>query len=1087
MKSFVVSKLFSPALAGIFPLVAAGLAPIRVSALPLEAWERAALDQLLAAAPPDQPLIQIGDMRILASRLRLQRDRASGDFTLQSAFDGVAPLWSGGNVYYSFDASVSAAKRKAFLDGAAEWAMFANLRFIARTSQANYVTIRQVPGLGGGQSAVGMVGGQQFLDLDPGAWSRAIICHEIGHLLGLVHEHQRSDRDAFVTIVTENLIPGTEANFVRLGNTVNQSPYDFLSVMHYRHDAYSVEPGVLETIEPRPAYASFLEQMGQQFDPALSPSDRAGMAAKYGPGPALGSVVTNTLDSGPGSLRAALYFAQDHPGTTITFNPPTTDPGFSNGVYTIQPTDRLPGLRNATVLDGRSIPNNSNFAGPEIALNGALCDPQSVAADGLRLLGTNCVVQNLVINGFPGAGIVIDGTNARGNIVRGCYVGINATGTAAVTNRDVPLIISGGASGNLVGGNEAAARNIFSGSALDGVIVRSVGTRSNTIAGNYIGLNATGTAALRNANAGLLIYNGAQDNLIGGTNVGAGNVISGNGYEGLGIAGTNTTGNRVEGNLLGLNAAGSAAIPNAWSGASLFGGARSNLIGGANPAARNVISGNSLQGLTVAEAGTSGNVVAGNFIGLNLTGTAAIPNGWAGIQLYGGAQANTIGGALGSPNVVSGNSLQGILLSGAETLGNVVAGNYIGLNPAGTAALPNGWSGVEISSSSHANTIGGSTPSTRNVVSGNLQYGIMISGSQCSANIVSGNYVGLNAAGTGTVPNQWSGVAVFGGAHDNLIGGADAAAGNVISGNANYGINLSGTNTSRNRVQGNRIGLNAGGTAPIGNGWDGISIYGGATANTVGLNIDDTGAPNQIAHNSGGGIAVFDPGTIRNTLRGNQLFANAYLGINLFGGAESFFGNTFNDSDDADSGPNELQNYPVLTEATARGSRTTVVGALNGAVHQTFIIDFYANETTDASGYGEAQQYLGSTTATTDGTGTTSFALELNGNTSGKYLTATATDRTSGNTSEFCTGLMTVTGPAQPEFVSPPTWTPTGFSVSLALTPGQTYRVQATTNLGAVPVAWSNLTNFTASTTNFSFRDRTATNLPQRFYRIVSP
>ncbi len=1088
MMSFVVSKLFPTSLAGLFLLALAVLSPTPGAAQPTAPWELAALDQLLAVTPPDQPLVQIGDMHLLASRLRLQRNQLAGELTLQSAFDGVAPLWLGGSVYYAFDASVSPAKRKAFLDGAAEWAMFANLRFIARSSQPNYITIREIPGLGGGQSAVGMIGGQQFLDLDPGAWNRGTICHEIGHALGLVHEHQRSDRDSYLAILTTNLLPGTEANFVRLGNTLNTGPYDFLSVMHYRRDAYSVEPGVLNTLVPLPAYAAFLELIGQQTEQVLSPGDRAGMAIKYGPGPTLGNVVTNTLDSGPGSLRAALYYALDHPGTTITFNIPTSDPGFAAGVFTIQPTDNLPGLMRGTVIDGRSVPVNSNPAGPEIVLNGALCDPGSVRSDGLRLTGTNCVVQALVVNGFPGSGIVIDGPNARGNSIRGCYVGVNPAGTAAVPNGSVPLVISGGASGNLIGGTNADARNVFSGSALDGVVLRGTGTRSNTVAGNYIGLNAAGTDALPNANAGLLIYSGAQDNLIGGTNAGAGNVISGNGYEGLGVAGTNTTGNLIAGNLLGLNAAGTAAVPNAWSGVSLFGGARSNIVGGSNPAARNVISGNTLQGLTVAEAGTSENVVAGNFIGLNATGTGAVPNGWAGVQLYGGAQNNTIGGTSpGSRNVISGNSFQGILLSGAETLGNFITGNYVGLNPAGTGAVPNGWSGVEVSSSAHANLIGGSTPGARNVIAGNSQYGVMITGSECSDNVVAGNHVGLNAAGNGAVPNQWSGLALFGGAHDNVIGGTAPNAGNVISGNANYGLNISGTNATGNRVQGNRIGLNAAGTAGIGNGWDGISIYGGASSNVVGIGVDGAGAPNQIAFNSGGGIAVFDPGTTGNTLRGNVLFANAYLGINLFGGGETFFGNTFNDADDADSGPNDLQNYPVVTESTGRGTRTTIAGTLNSAPNRTFVVDLYANDTLDASGYGEAQQYLGTTIATTDGAGAANFSLEISGNYSAQYVTATATDRASGSTSEFSTGLLTVSGPAPPEFVSTPTWSRAGFAASLTLTPGQSYRIQATTNLAANPVAWTVLTNFTAGVTNFSFLDRTATNVPQRFYRIVSP
>ena len=1048
-------------------------------------WDVAVLDEILAAVPPGESLAPVGDMQIRTDLLMKWRNQLAGQPGIDFAFDGVAPAWTGGNIYYAFDVSVSAAKQKAFLDGAAEWAMFANLRFLPRTAQANYVTIRENPALGGGQSAVGMVGGQQFLEIGPGAWNRATIDHELGHTLGLVHEHQRSDRDGFVTILTNNILAGSEGNFVKLGNTLNTGAYDFYSVMHYRRDAFSVSPGVLDTIQPLPGYAPFLNVMGQQYDQVLSPTDRAGMAAKYGTGPVITSVVTNTLDSGPGSLRAALYYALDHPGTAVTFNIPTSDPGFAGGVFTIQPTDNFPGLMRATILDGSSEPTNSNPNGPEIVLNGALCDPVSVSSDGLHLTGTNCVVQSLIINGFPGSAIVIAGTNATGNSVRGCYLGVNASGTAAVTNRYDPVALFGGASRNTIGGTNAAARNIISGSAANGLTIRDAGTRSNTVAGNYIGVNASGTAALPNANAGVLIYGGAQGNSIGGTAAGAGNVISGNLYEGLGIADPNTSGNLVQGNFIGLNAAGTAAVPNSWSGVSIFNGAISNTVGGTSAAARNVISGNTLQGLILAQPGTSGNVVAGNYLGLNAAGTAAVANGWSGVQLFGGAQGNTIGGPTAAArNVISGNSFQGVLLSDPATVGNLIAANYIGVNPAGTAALANGWSGVEISQGAATNTIGGASGGAGNVISGNGNYGLTLGG---NGNVAAGNFIGLDATGTFAVANSWSGVAVGGGARGNVIGGTSASAANVVSGNLNYGVTLAGTNTSGNLVQGNRIGLNAAGTQAVGNGWDGVSLYGGATSNVIGLAVSGAGAANAIAFNSGGGLVVFDAGTTSNTLRGNNVFSNTYLGINLIGGSEGFYGVTFNDLGDADAGPNQLQNYPVLTQATGSGPNTFLAGTFDGATNRTLLIDLYRNDAAHPSGYGEGQRYVGSTTVSTDANGSSSFALLISGNFSGQYFTATATDQATGDTSEFSLDLLATNGPALPTFTTPPTLTSTGFNAHISLNLGQNYRVQATTNLGATPIVWLDLTNFVAGVTNYNFLDRAATNLPRRFYRVISP
>jgi hypothetical protein len=370
-------------------------------------WNLTALDQILATVPPGERLAQIGDMQILVSRLRVWRDQLAGTPTVQLAFDGLAPRWPGGKVFYAFSNNVSTAKQQAFLDGAQEWATFANLEFIARSTQANYILVVENPNLGGGQSAVGMVGGAQWLQLGPYAWNRGTICHELGHALGLIHEHQRSDRDGFVTILTNNFIPGTEINFVRLPNSNNRGSYDFYSVMHYARNTLSVNPATLDTIRPLPAYSQFLNIMGGDNDTVLSAADRAGMAAVYGTGPLVTNRVTNTLDSGPGSLRAALYFAYDHPGATVAFNIPTSDPGFSNQVFNIQPTDILPTLARGTTLDGASQPTNTNPSGPAILLNGALAWTPSVYPQGLRLRGTNCTVRRLAINGFAANGLLL--------------------------------------------------------------------------------------------------------------------------------------------------------------------------------------------------------------------------------------------------------------------------------------------------------------------------------------------------------------------------------------------------------------------------------------------------------------------------------------------------------------------------------------------------------------------------------------------------------------------------------------------------------------------------------------------------------
>jgi len=135
---------------------------------------------------------------------------------------------------------------------------------------------------------------------------------------------------------------------------------------------------------------------------------------------------------------------------------------------------------------------------------------------------------------------------------------------------------------------------------------------------------------------------------------------------------------------------------------------------------------------------------------------------------------------------------------------------------------------------------------------------------------------------------------------------------------------------------------------------------------------------------------------VRNAIRGNDIFYNELLGIDL--GDD---GVTPNDPMDVDPGPNEFQNYPVLTAVSLSGSSATISGTLNSTPSSTFAIDFFASEIWDTSTFGEGQKYLGSTTVTTDAAGNTSFTATVGPVPSGyRYFAATATDSV-GNSSEF--------------------------------------------------------------------------------------
>ncbi len=899
-------------------------------------FDIAAIDRALAEPVSEQGTVPFGDCLVRVEVLQEARGRLTGEIAEGAVTKPTSAFkWPGGIVPYRFDltTNITAAKQTQFRDSIAEWAAFANLTFVEFTTPAppNYITVRDDPSLtGGNSSSIGMAVGEQFIRIGPAAWNRGTICHEMGHALGYYHEQQRFDRDNYVTIFFGNIPASSQGNFAKIDPSSTYGEYDFLSVMHYsRHDLAS--PSTADSIQPLPTYMQFIDIMGQVFYRTLSKLDRAGMAAVYGPPPlAANAVVTNTRDSGAGSLRTALYYTFDQsidtPGAVspVTFQIPASDLGFSGGIFRIQPTYDLVSPGDGTVIDGATqtaFSGNTNANGPEIWLDGSALTTVGESAAGLRLIGANCTVKNLCLSNFTQDGVLVTGSAATGNVITGCYCGTDPAGMAAAPNAFSGVRITSGAHDNTVGGVAPAERNVLSGNTQHGVSINGSGTNGNIVQGNYIGVNAAGAAAVPNKFVGISVFSAARTNLIGGTASGAGNVISGNLRQGVAITGAGTDGNIVQGNIIGLNPAGTVKIGNGFedipgrvfsSGLRLSNG-QNNLIGGTAPGARNVISGNATQGITITEAGTTGNIVQGNYIGLNAAGTAALGNGFAdvsagsfysGISVFSTASGNTIGGTTpAARNVIGGNCAQGVSISGAGTSDNVVQGNYIGLNAAGNAAVPNGtgdlptsrfFPGVQIFSSASNNTIGGAAPGAGNVISGNTGQGVALNLS-VSNNSIIGNYIGTNAAGSAAIGNGfanvagslvYAGVSVFSAAVNNTISG------NLISGNAAQGIAISQTGTTGNLIRGNHIGLNAAGTAALPNGYAGIAIYNLATNNTIGGTF--AGAGNVISGNANQGIYITDSGTTDNRVQGNYIgvnpagtapIANAYSAITITNGA----------------------------------------------------------------------------------------------------------------------------------------------------------------------------------------------------------
>ncbi len=386
------------------------------------------------------------------------------------------------------------------------------------------------------------------------------------------------------------------------------------------------------------------------------------------------------------------------------------------------------------------------------------------------------------------------------------------------------------------------------------------------------------------------------------------------------------------------------------------------------------------------------NVVEGCYIGLSRTGASDQGNSLNGILLTNAA--NNIIGGLGanSRNFIAGNIQSGVHLGGAAATNNALLGNFIGLGT-NNAAVANRQDGVRVNAS--LNRIGGSAAGARNVISGNAGDGIEVTAAG-NGTVVLGNHLGVDPTGLLDRGNSANGVLVSAG--EVIIGGVNPGEGNLISGNSSAGIEFTGISATNNLVRGNIIGANVTGTAGLPNA-NGVSITTSSSRNIIGGLL--TGEANLIAFNAADGINVAT-GT-NNTFRGNSIFSNVGSGIDLGSG-----GIAANDLGDADTGANQLQNFPVLTGATNSPAGTTVAGTLNSRPNTTYLVDFYVSIFPDALGSGEGQTYLGTTNLITDGAGNAGFlarfpAIAL----AGRHISATATDP-AGNTSEFATNVLTV-------------------------------------------------------------------------------
>ncbi|OAI41067.1 hypothetical protein AYO38_04665 [bacterium SCGC AG-212-C10] len=653
----------------------------------------------------------------------------------------------------------------------------------------------------------------------------------------------------------------------------------------------------------------------------------------------------------------------------------------------------------AVVVNGSGTSFRRNFVGTNATGTAALPNGTAAFAPAVEVIGTGNAIGGAaaadrnVISGNTGAGLQLTGGS---NTVTNNRIGTNAAGTAPVANQS-GLGIASSSNTNVLTGNTV------SGNTISGIFMRS---NANTLKGNFIGTNSAGSGTVPNGGDGIQDDEG-DDNLIGGTGPGEANIISGNGGSGIVLVGGGggPLRNHVVGNKIGTDTTGMVALGNGSHGIDVQSFAQDTTI------RANVLSGNQAAGVNLGDGGTK-STLTGNLIGTNAAGASAIPNQSVGVRIA--SDANTIGGLnAGDGNVVSGNVGSGIFISGDGPAGNKVVGNLIGVNGTGSAAIPNaqgsgitidnsvpppintevrnntlsgnGLSGLDIQDGSQivvkgnrigigldgltpianqrngisvqdaeAVTIGGSLAGDRNIISSNARNGI--DATTDTGLTIQGNFIGLAADGMTSRGNQTHGIVISAGTGVFAIGGPNAGQGNVIAANC-HGIDVHQAATQTVNILGNFIGVAADAVTARGNSCQGISLEGSGAAFVGGV---DPGQANIIAFN-GDGVRPNLSFAAGKTIRGNSIHDNTGKGIlHSLGGGGGV-------------------NAPIINP-------TGGIAGTSACFNCT--LDVYSDFDE------EGLIFEGSTT--TSGTGTWTFA----GPVTGPHATATVTNA-AGSTSEF--------------------------------------------------------------------------------------
>lgn len=620
--------------------------------------------------------------------------------------------------------------------------------------------------------------------------------------------------------------------------------------------------------------------------------------------PAVLTVTKNADDGTANTLRWAIQNAAANDHIVFAIGAPTAVTIGLNQALGDLPAITASGL----LIDGFS-QGGGVIPTPFIDIDGG-----NTHTDGLTVLAAGVTIQGLAISDFTGDDIILNNpAGMPGDLVIGCNLGTDITGSVGQGNAIAGIVVQG--ANNTIGSSQPQAGvNIISGNGQFGVVLGGTGAVHNLVEGNLIGVDGTGKTALANRRSGILLDTDSAQNTIGGAAAGAANVISGNRLDGIAVNASSD--NLILGNFIGVGSDGSTPVANGLDGIGFTNAAVNNTIGAPGQTWSNIISGNGQNGINLGSAQVCSTTIVNNVIGLDSTANNKVGNGADGVYAAGAGCTQVGGSNQGQGNVISGNGQNGVhLASGAN--GSVVAGNKIGTNGAGTPPqmgnpLGNGQDGVLIQSND--NTVGGTGATGRNVISGNSNDGVRISGG--SNNLLVNNYIGTDIFGKVAIANAVDGVRIEEApgagtaADDNTIGGTQTGSTNVISGNGTlgtantgFGISLSG-NAVRTLIQGNYIGVAVDGTA-LGNQNSGIDTEAGADNTTIGGAV--AGAGNVISANGRNATPV-QAGYGVDLGSANDVVQNNIIGLKPNGTVDILFANKGSWKNDTGIGNQWLNN-----------------------------------------------------------------------------------------------------------------------------------------------------------------------------------